>query len=195
MGLPLVPGAHPMVPHDQDDDLSRRVSVLPAAEFRRRVDLAIGFVREQRCALAVHAGMTLEDAPGPIPSLELEAAEQAYREIAESLPLLRRPLTPEERKRLIQPTKAEQLALAEVMQEAAAMDPEDFRAAVEEHGLDVTQEQLAEIQDGMKKMEMLGELQREVEILLEELSLHRDRLAEEAQAIARNLIAQGGPPN
>jgi hypothetical protein len=139
--------------------------------------------------------MTLEDASGPIPPLELEAAERAYREIAESLPLLRRPLTPEERKRLVLPGRAEQLALAEAMEEVTAMAPEDFQAAAEERGLDMTHEQFAEICSGMKKMEMLGELQREVEILLKELHQHRDRLAEQAQAIARKLMAQGGPPN
>jgi hypothetical protein len=172
-----------------DDDLQQRFDALSVPEFRRRIDSAIEYVREIRREIAVHAGMTLEQVPGPIPELDNERAERAFQEIAEMLPLLREPLPPEERAKMrpFDPRQREQMKAAlETMTE----DPAAFDDAAQELGLDVSSEQLIDIRDGMAKVDMLGELQEEVQAFQTELLAYRRRQVEMAEALRDGIIAR-----
>jgi hypothetical protein len=174
-----------------DEDLHQRFAALSVPEFRRRVDVAIAYVREIRREVAVHMGMTLEQSPMPIPALDKERAERAFQDIIEMLPLLRAPLSPEERAKLHKVSPAEREQMRELVEEMAA-DPEAFDEAAEELGIDVSSEQVLEIRDSMLKTEMLSELQGEVQAFHDELVEMRDRQLELAEALYARIQARRG---
>lgn len=158
-----------------DDDLQQRLDALTVSEMRRRVDLVVTFLREQRRALAVEVGMTLEDAPGPRPALDHEQVQRHMRELMEMLPLLRRRLTPEERARMKPMSEARAEQMKAVLDEIASQ-PELFDSLMEEGGHDVRHADIVRMREGLEKMEMLRDVEREVRLLVEELSAYRDRL-------------------
>ncbi|MDI3284605.1 hypothetical protein [Polyangium sp. 15x6] len=172
-----------------DDDLQQRLDALTVSEMRRRVDLVVAFMREQRRALAVEVGMTLEDAPGPRPTLDLEQGQRHLQELMEMLPLLRRRLTPEERGRMKPMSEARSEQMKEVLDELASQ-PELFDSLMEEGGLDVRHEDIVRMREGLEKTEMLRDVEREVRLFVEELSAYRERL----QASVLDMVKKAGGP-
>jgi len=179
---------------DDNDDLRKRFDALSVPEFRRRIDLALGWVRELRRGLSVHAGMTLEQVPGPIPDLDPEQAQRAFHDIMEMLPLLRKPLSPEEKAKMIRPTPAQREMMAEVLDELAA-HPEALEELYEEGEFEVTPEQITKLREGMVKSDMLGELEHEMRVFVEELQAYKQALVEQTQAVAAKLTQSRGPAN
>ncbi|MRG96766.1 hypothetical protein [Polyangium spumosum] len=158
-----------------DDDLESRLDALSVSEMRRRVDLVVAFLREQRRALAVEVGMALEDAPGPRPVVDHEQGQRHLEELMEMLPLLRRRLTPEEKARMMPRSEARTEQMKEVLDELAA-EPELFDSLMEESGLDVRHEDIVRMREGVEKMEMLKDVERELRLLVDELRAYRERL-------------------
>ncbi len=177
-----------------DDDLQNRFEALSVPEFRRRVDLALGWIRELRRGLSVHAGMTLEQAPGPIPELDREQAERAFNDIVEMLPLLQRRLSPEEKAAFHRPTAAENEAMKEMLEELAD-NPEAIEALQEEGELELSREKVIKLRESFDKTDMLGELERETRAFVEELNAYKARLVEEMAAIAAKVKLDKGPAN
>jgi hypothetical protein len=177
-----------------DDDVMERFGALSKAELRRRVDLAVAYMREMRCSLAVHAGMVLEQAPLPIPEIDLDQAKRAFEEIVELHPLRRTPLTPAERARLRaqQPSAAEKEAILSVI-DAVAEAPEAFDAAAKEAGATVTAEQLTKLREHLEKVEMLAEVGREMDALRRDIAAYQAHLDEEAGALRAQLAPRRGP--
>lgn len=167
-------------------------------ELRRRVDKAVAYLREMRRALAVQAGMTLEDAPGPIPSTDLQEGRIALEEMMASLPLLRRPLTPEERAKIVPVSKRQQEAGKEMLEELLASD-EALAVLAEgdpETGAEpVTREKLVALRESFDKSDMLEEFQREVRALHAEMVAFRDMLEARMAADAALIAASKGPSN
>ncbi|MDC3953143.1 hypothetical protein KEG38_04770 [Polyangium jinanense] len=174
-----------------DDDLQQRLDALTVSEMRRRVDLVVAFLREQRRALAVEVGMTLEDAPGPRPTIDHEQGQRHLQELVEMLPLLRRRLTPEERARIQPMSEARAEQMKEVLDELASQ-PELFDSLMEEGGIDVRHADIVRMREGVEKMEMLKDIEREVRLLVEELTAYRERLEE---SVAEMMKKAGGPSN
>lgn len=176
-----------------DDDFDQRFAALSIPEFRRRVDAAIGYVREIRREIAVHIGMTLEEAPGPIPDLDKERAERMFQEISEMLPLLRAPLSPEERARLA-PVDSRTREQMKAALEAMITDPAAFDEVAQKLGLDVSSDRLVEVRDGMAKAEMLGDLQEEIQAFCHELLAYRQHQVAMAEALQNKIAARRGTP-
>jgi hypothetical protein len=175
-----------------DDDLRQRFDDLSLTELRRRVDLALRWVRELRSGLAVHAGMTLEQIEGPIPELDPAQAEKAFGEIIAMLPLLRRPLTAEEKANLIVPTPAQREQMKEALDELVAAHEDDDGGAPEDEATGVLREQLIKVREGLDKSEMIREIEREMRAFVEELLAYREALTERAAAAGARISAQGG---
>lgn len=175
-----------------DEDLRQRFDDLSVTELRRRVDLALRWVRELRRGLAVHAGMTLEQVEGPIPELDPAQAEKAFGEIIAMLPLLRRPLTPEEKAKLHVPTPAERAFMKEALDELVEAHEDADPDAPDEEAVGVTREQLIKVREDLDKSEMIGEIEREMRAFVEELIAYREALVARAAASGARLRAQGG---
>jgi hypothetical protein len=179
---------------DDDDDKAdfiRRFDAISVPEMRRRVDLAIGYVREMRRALAVQAGMTAEQAPGPIPSIDPEQGKHMFEEIVKMLPLLRKPLTDEESARIQRQSPARREQMKEVLEELEA-NADAFEEIMEQSDLPYRREDIIKWREGMQKEEMLGEVAREAKLLMEELDAHRERLAATLEALTDRMR---GPKN
>jgi hypothetical protein len=166
-----------------DDDLQERFDAVSLPELRRRVDLAVRYLRELRSALAVESGMILENAPGPIPKLDMEQAQRALEELMAMLPLLRKPLTPEQRAKMRPVTAAGREKMKEALDELVAADPE-ILADLE---LEVSHEQLVLMREGIDKSKMLDEVERELVAYVAELKQHRERLGESVAALVAKI--------
>lgn len=175
------------MPNDELDAIS-----IP--ELRRRVDRAVASLREMRRALAVQAGMTLEDAPGPIPRMDVEEGRIALEQMTATLPLLRRRLTPEERAKLRPVSAARQEQMKEAFDELVA-DKDAYEQLTEDGELPFSHEQVVKMRESFDKSDMLAEFEREVRAYSEELSAYRRRLEERvAQDMAR-MATRRGPPS
>lgn len=174
-----------------EDDLRQRIAAISIPEFRRKVDIAIEYVREMRRSFAVHAGMTLEQAPGPIPELLPEQAERTFQEIIEMLPLIREPRSPEARARRAPLTERDREQMKAVLEEMAA-HPEAIDELARKGDLDLSSKQVLELRDEMVKVEMLGELKREVAAFQEELLSFQQRQIELAEALIKQISARRG---
>jgi len=159
-----------------------RLDALSVPEMRRLVDVAVGYVREMRRALAVDIGMRLEDAPGPRPQIDTERMQQVVEELLEMLPVLREPLTPEERKKLRPISRARVEQQREVLDEILA-HPKEFDALMEEGGEAYRHGDIVRLRENLEKTEMLREVEREVQALLEEMRLHKERLEADVAAL------------
>ncbi|TKD01244.1 hypothetical protein [Polyangium fumosum] len=175
---------------DDDDDLQGRLDTLTVSEMRRRVDLVVAFLREQRRALAVEVGMTLEDAPGPRPTVDHEQGQRHLQELMEMLPLLRRRLTPEERARMMPRSEARSEQMKEVLDELASQ-PELFDSLMEEGGLDYRHEDIVRMREDIEKMDMLKDVERELRLLVEEMRAYRERL----EASVADIMKKAGEPS
>ncbi|MDI1434850.1 hypothetical protein [Polyangium sorediatum] len=172
-----------------DDDLQGRLDTLTVSEMRRRVDLVVAFLREQRRALAVEVGMTLEDAPGPRPTVDHEQGQRHLQELMEMLPLLRRRLTPEERARMKPQSEARSEQMKEVLDELASQ-PELFDSLMEEGGHEVRHEDIVRMREDIEKMDMLKDVERELRLLVEEMRAYRERL----EASVADIMKKAGGP-
>lgn len=173
------------------DDLQQRFDAISVPELRRRVDLVVRYLRELRNSIAVHAGMALEGASGPLPELDRALAEGVLQELMEMLPLLRKPLTPEERAELHRPSAAQREKMKEVLDELAA-HPEEVAALMKDTDVDISPERIAALREGIEKSEMLGEVQREAQALYAELLTYRDQMEEVVEALAEKAKGKGG---
>lgn len=151
-------------------------------------------VPEMRRALAVEAGMTLEGAEGPIPRIDVEEGRACLAEMLASLPLLRKPLIPEERAKLHPVSKAESEKMKAVLDELVA-DKDAFESLAEEGELPVSHGQVVKLRESIEKTEMLGEFQREIGAFTEELAAFQRRLEERAAGAATRMSSGGGPPS
>jgi hypothetical protein len=172
-----------------DDDLQSRFDAISAPELRRRVDLALGYLRELRHGLAVVAGMTVEGAPGPLPELDVEQAKRTMEELVALLPLRRKALTPEERAKL-QPFGDTERAMLEEVITVVAADPEAFDAAAAKLGGEVSAAQVLLARERLEKTDMLGEVAREMAILAGEVRGYQTWLVQDAAAIAAQIAAR-----
>jgi len=179
-----------MADDDKNDDLQQRLDALSVSEMRRRVDLVVAFLREQRRALAVEVGMILEDAPGPRPAVDHAEGQRYLEELMQMLPLLRRRLTPEERARMMPGREARNEQMKEVLDELASQ-PELFDSLMEEGGLDYRHEDIARMREDLEKTEMLKDVGRELRLLVEELQAHRERL----EASVEGMMKGAGKPS
>ena len=175
------------MPNDELDAIS-----IP--ELRRRVDLAVASLREMRRALAVQAGMTLEDAPGPIPTMDVEKGRIALEQMTASLPLLRRRLTPEERAKLRPVSAARQEQMKEVLDELVA-DKDAYEELAEGCEIPFSYEQVVLMREGCDKSDMLAEFEREVRAYCEEVGAFRRRLEERVAEAMTRMAGKGGPPS
>jgi hypothetical protein len=176
---------------DMDDDLQRRFDAISVPELRRRVDLAVRRLRELRNSLAVHAGMVLESAPGPLPALDRELAERELQELMKMLPLLRQPLTPKERAELRPPSAAQRERMKEVLDELAA-HPGELAELAKETDIDLSPERIAALREGIEKTEMLGEVQREAQAFSVELKAYKQQMEEALAELAEKITRKGG---
>jgi hypothetical protein len=125
----------------------------------------------------VECGMALEEAPPEtIPKLDPAAANRVLEDLIEMLPLLRQPLSPEEKARLRPVSPARTEKMKEVVDELVAADPEDLANA----GIEMSHEKLVAMRESFDKTDMLGEVERELQAYMAELQEHRRRLAESA---------------
>jgi hypothetical protein len=167
-------------------------------ELRRRVDRGLALLREMRRALAVHAGMTLEDAPGPVPAIDLQKGFADLQEVMATLPLLARPLTAEERAELRPVSAAQNERMKEVVDELVANEEayEKLVTAVKEDGDELpSHEQIVQMREGFDKTDMLAEFQRELSAFAEEMRAFQEHLREQITAAAAAMAAKGGPPS
>ncbi|HVK68453.1 MAG TPA: hypothetical protein VM694_28540 [Polyangium sp.] len=172
-----------------DNELQEKLDTLSVSEMRRRVDLVVAFLREQRRALAVEVGMTLENAPGPRPTVDHEQGQRHLQELMEMLPLLRRRLTPEEKARMMPRSEARSEQMKEVLDELASQ-PELFDSLMEEGGLDYRHEDIVRMREDVEKMDMLKDVEREMRLLVEEMHAYRERLE---ASVAEIVKKTGGP--
>jgi len=176
-----------------DDDLRKRFDEISVSELRRRVDLALSWVRELRRGLAVHAGMTLEHTDGSLPDLDPTQAQRAFAEILAMLPLLRRPLTAEEKANLHHLTDADRERMKEALDELIEEhEDDDDDEEPGEDAIGVSREQLIKVREGIDKSEMIAEVEREMRAFLDELVAYREALVAQARAEGAPLIAPGG---
>ena len=171
-----------------DDEDDRRLDAISLSELRGRVDIALGHVREMRSALAVERGMTLEDAPGPIPLADHARATRVVEELMELLPIRRTLMTPEQRARLLIPSPAEREAMDEVLDVVAA-NPEEFDAAAQAAGCEVSSARLLLLRERAVKGALIGDVGRAVRVYANELKAHEDTLQAELDAFARKVLA------
>ena len=172
-----------------DNELQEKLDTLSVSEMRRRVDLVVAFLREQRRALAVEVGMTLENAPGPRPTVDHEQGQRHLQELMEMLPLLRRRLTPEERAQMKPRSEARSEQMKEVLDELASQ-PELFDSLMEEGGLDYRHEDIVRMREDVEKMDMLKDVEREMRLLVEEMHAYRERLE---ASVAEMMKKASGP--
>ena len=171
------------------------LAAISIPELRRRVDRAIAQIRQMRSALAVNAGMTLENAPNPtIPTLDTEADRIALEQIMASLPLLRKPLTPEQRAR-IQPISAAQNEKMKAVVDEVIANKEAFEQLMEGHEQPIPFEKIIELRESFDKTEMIGEFERELMAYLEEVSAFRDVLEKQLEADIEMVTSKDGPSN
>ena len=164
-------------------------------ELRRRVDRAVAHLREMRNELAVHAGMTLENAPiSTIPKLDTEAGKVALEQMLATLPLLRKPLTPEQRARLHPVSAAQNEQMKEVLDEIIA-NKEAYETFMEEAEQPIPFENAIELRESFDKMEMIGEFQRELLKLIEEIGSYRDMLEKRVAASLETMIPKTDTSN
>ncbi|MBK9264887.1 MAG: hypothetical protein IPM54_34540 [Polyangiaceae bacterium] len=140
------------------------------------MDRAIAQIRLMRSALAVKAGMTLENAPIPtIPNLDTEADRVALEQMMASLPLLRKPLTPEQRARIQPISTAQDEQMKAVLDEVIA-NKEAFEQLMEGDEQPIPFEKIIELRESFDKTEMIGEFERELMAYMEEVQAFRDDL-------------------
>jgi hypothetical protein len=172
-------------PVEYDNEAARqRFKEMPLEEFRRRVDLAVSYVRDLRQGITAATGMVLEHVDRAIPVLDKESAEAAFNQIMEMLPLIR--LSPEERAERAKraPISEEQREATERALEAMLeMDPDEFNECMEESELPFTHDDLLALQEEGEKIRLLGLVQDEVSALIPALLTLRETLAERAAEI------------
>ena len=171
------------------------LAAISIPELRRRVDRAIAQIRQMRSALAVQAGMTLENAPIPtIPTLDTEADRVALEQMLASLPLLRKPLTPEQRARIQPISKAQNEKMKAVVDEVIA-NKEAFEQLMEGNEQPIPFEKIIELRESFDKTEMLGEFERELMAYMEEVRAFRDVLEKQLKADIETVTSKHGPSN
>lgn len=171
----------------------RRFKEMPLDEFRRRVDLAVAYVRDLRQGITAATGMVLEHVDRAIPVLDKEAAEAAFNQIMEMLPLIR--LTPEERAERAKrpPISEEQREATERALEAMIeMDPDEFNECMKESDLAFTHDDLLALQEEGEKIRLLGLVQDEVSALIPALLTLRETLADRAREILSGAFQRAG---
>lgn len=182
---------------DQARDLRERLKAPSIPELRRRIDRIVGYLREIRCSIAVHAGMMLEQMPGPVPAIDHIDFNETLAMIVELLPVLRTPLSPEEKKSLRVLTPTEKKAMEANLEALLQIEPEVFNKIMEKAGADKTYEDLVMLKEEGQKMEMLGEVMQEIQAIDAELQVYKDRLTEkqaaDVAAILRMLKPKIGP--
>ncbi len=174
--------------------LDDEIDAISIPELRRRVDRAIATLREMRRALAVEAGMTLEHAPGPIPRMDAEEGRLALEQMMATLPLLRTPLTPEERAKLRPISAARREQMKEAFDEIVA-NKEAYEQLAEGGALPLSHEQFVKRRESFDKSDMLAEFEREARAYLEDLQAFRRRLEEQLAKDLAILTAKRGPPS
>jgi hypothetical protein len=148
-----------------------------------------------RSALAVKAGMTLENAPIPtVPKLDTEANSVSLEQILASLPLLRKPLTPEQRAR-IQPISAAQNEKMKAVVDEVIANEEAFEQLMEGDEQPIPFEKIIELRESFDKMAMIGEFERELMAYTEEVCAFRDALEKRIEAGIETLTSKHGPSN
>lgn len=171
------------------------LAAISISELRRRVDRAIAQIRQMRSALAVQAGMTLENAPIPIiPQLDAEADRVALEQMLASLPLLRKPLTPEQRARIQPISQAQNEKMKAVVDEVIANE-EAFKQLMEGNEQPIPFEKIIELRESFDKTEMIGEFERELRAYMEEVSAFRDNLEKRLKADIETVTSKHGPSN
>jgi hypothetical protein len=171
------------------------LAAISIPELRRRVNAAIAQLRQMRYALAVQAGMTLEDAPGPtIPLIDAEASKVALEQMLATLPLLRKPLTPEQRDRLHHVSEAQNEQMKAVVDKVIA-NKEAYEKLMEGAEQPIPFEKMIELREDFDKMEMIGEFERESIAYLEELRAYREILRERMEADLEAITAKMAPSN
>jgi hypothetical protein len=175
------------MPNDELDAIS-----IP--ELRRRVDHALARLREMRRALAVHAGMTLEQAPGEIPPMGVEQGTVALEQMMATLPLLRTRLTPEERAKLRPVSAARNEQMKEVLDELIA-DKDAYDDLVTGSDLPFSHEYVVKMRESFDKTDMLAEFEREVRTYIEELRAFQGRLQDQLAKDLASIAGKRGPPS
>lgn len=171
------------------------LAAISIPELRRRVDRAIAQIRHMRSALAVKAGMTLENAPIPtIPNLDTEADRVALEQMLASLPLLRKPLTPEERARIQPISNAQNEQMKAVLDEVIA-NKEAFEQLMEGNEQPIPIEKIGELRESFDKTEIIGEFERELMAYMEEVRAFRDSLEKRLAADIETVTSKHGPSN
>jgi hypothetical protein len=171
------------------------LAAISIPELRRRVDRAIAQIRQMRSALAVKAGMTLENAPIPtIPTLDTDADRVALEQIMASLPLLRKPLTPEQRARMQPISEAQNEKMKAVVDEIIANE-EAFKQLMEGDEQPVPFAKIIELRESFDKTEMIGEFERELMAYTEELRAFQDALEKQLEADIETVTSKHGPSN
>jgi hypothetical protein len=181
-------------PVEYDNEAARqRFKEMPLEEFRRRVDLAVSYVRDLRQGITAATGMVLEHVDRAIPVLDKENAEAAFNQIMEMLPLIR--LSPEERAERAKraPISEEQREATERALEAMIeMDPDEFNECMKESELPFTHEDLLGLQEEGEKIRLLGLVQDEVSALVPALLTLRETLADRAREILSGAFQRAG---
>lgn len=175
-----------------DDDTRKRFREMPLDEFRRRVDLAISYIRDLRHGVAAATGMVLERTDRVLPLLDKEQAESAFNQIIEMLPLLRKPLTPEERAKMKPLSEEQREAMEEALEEMAEMDPDDFNECMKEAGLEYTYNDIVALQEEGEKIRLLGLIQDETQALTAALVELQNTLGERAKEILAGALQTAG---
>lgn len=171
------------------------LAAISIPELRRRVDRAIAQIRQMRSALAVKAGMTLENAPIPtIPDLDPEAGRIALEQMIASLPLLRKPLTPEQRARL-QPISAAQNEKMKAVVDKVIANQEAFEQIMAGDEQPIPFEKIIELRESFDKIEMIGEFERELMAYLEEVRAFREVIAKRLETTIETITSKHGPSN
>lgn len=171
------------------------LAAISIPELRRRVDHAIAQIRQMRSALAVKAGMTLENAPIPTnPTLDTEADRVALEQMMASLPLLRKPLTPKQRAR-IQPISAAQNEKMKAVVDALVANKEAFEQLMEGAEQPIPFEKIIELRESFDKMEMIAEFERELLAYTEEVRAFQHDLEKQLEADIATITSKHGPSN
>jgi hypothetical protein len=165
-----------------NDNARKRFRDMPLDEFRRRVDLALTYLRDMRRGIAAATGMVLEHEDRALPVLDNGHAELALKQLTEMLPLVR--LSPEERAQMKPMDRHQRDAMEGALEEMAEMDPDEFNEYMKEAGLEYTHEDLVSLQEEGEKIRLLGLVQEETEALVPALAELQSALGERA----RNLL-------
>ena len=165
-----------------NEDARRRFQEMPLGEFRRRVNLAVAYIRDLRQGIAAATGMVLEHADMKLPLIDKEQAEAAFSQIIEMLPLIK-PLPPEERAKLKPLSQEQRDAMEDALKAMIEMDPEDFNTCMKESDLPYTHEDLLMLQEEGEKLRLLGLIQDEMQALIPALVELRATLGERAREL------------